>query len=61
MHIWHHVHPDAGPANRNFAISIAVWDWLFHTAYVPAQPPARLGMPGGRWRHGGRASPSAGA
>lgn len=44
MHIWHHVHPEAGPQNRNFAISFAVWDWLFHTAYVPAQPPERLGL-----------------
>ena len=44
MHIWHHVHPDAGPQNRNFAISIALWDWLFHTAYAPAQAPERLGV-----------------
>jgi len=44
MHIWHHVHPEAGPVNRNFAISIALWDWLFHTAYAPAQAPERLGV-----------------
>jgi len=44
MHIWHHVHPSAGPVNRNFAISLALWDWLFHTAYAPAQSPERLGI-----------------
>ena len=44
MHLWHHVHPDAGPVNKNFAISIALWDWLFHTAYAPAQAPKRLGI-----------------
>lgn len=44
MHIWHHAHPDAGPQNKNFAISIALWDWLFHTAYAPAQAPRRLGV-----------------
>ncbi len=44
MHIWHHVHPDAGPQNKNFAISIALWDWLFGTAYTNAHPPKRLGV-----------------
>lgn len=44
MHIWHHVHPDAGPVNRNFGVALAVWDWLFGTAYVPAQAPERLGL-----------------
>jgi sterol desaturase/sphingolipid hydroxylase (fatty acid hydroxylase superfamily) len=44
MHLWHHVHPDFGPVNKNFAISIALWDWLFHTAYAPAQAPKRLGI-----------------
>ncbi|MEZ4391427.1 MAG: sterol desaturase family protein [Polyangiales bacterium] len=46
MHIWHHVHPDAGPPDRNFGINLAVWDWLFGTAYVPDHPPARLGFEG---------------
>lgn len=44
MHVWHHVHPEAGPVNRNFAISIAIWDWIFGTAHVPADPPLRLGI-----------------
>ena len=46
MHLWHHVHGDAGPVNRNFGINLAVWDWLFGTAYLPAEEPARLGFAG---------------
>jgi sterol desaturase/sphingolipid hydroxylase (fatty acid hydroxylase superfamily) len=44
MHIWHHNHPDCGPVNRNFGLTLSVWDWLFGTAYVPNLPPARLGF-----------------
>lgn len=44
MHVWHHVHPDAGPINKNFGINLSVWDYLFGTAYVPEQPPERLGF-----------------
>ncbi len=44
MHTWHHVHPDAGPQDRNFAITFAVWDWLFRTDYLPAEFPKRLGI-----------------
>jgi sterol desaturase/sphingolipid hydroxylase (fatty acid hydroxylase superfamily) len=45
MHIWHHTHPDAGPLDRNFGITLAVWDWLFGTAYLPPRrDPARLGF-----------------
>lgn len=46
MHVWHHAHPSAGPTNVNFAINLAVWDWLFGTAYLPPEPgpPARLGF-----------------
>jgi sterol desaturase/sphingolipid hydroxylase (fatty acid hydroxylase superfamily) len=40
MHQWHHVHPDAGPVNKNFGINLALWDWLFQTAYLPANVPA---------------------
>ncbi|MCA9535644.1 MAG: sterol desaturase family protein [Myxococcales bacterium] len=46
MHAWHHVHPSAGPVNKNFGITLSLWDWLFGTAYVPAEPPARLGFEG---------------
>lgn len=44
MHIWHHVHPDAGPMNKNFGVNLSLWDWLFKTAYIPNEPPARLGF-----------------
>lgn len=46
MHIWHHNHPDSGPVNRNFALTLSVWDWLFGTAYVPGHDPNRLGFEG---------------
>lgn len=48
MHQWHHVHPSAGPINKNFGINLAAWDWLFGTAWLPApgspSAPARLGF-----------------
>ena len=46
MHIWHHTHSDAGPINRNFGISLSLWDWLFRTAYLPERPPERLAFEG---------------
>lgn len=47
MHLWHHGHPDSGPVNQNFAISLSLWDWLFGTAYVPTgHDPERLGFDG---------------
>jgi sterol desaturase/sphingolipid hydroxylase (fatty acid hydroxylase superfamily) len=47
MHLWHHVHPESGPIDRNFGIALSVWDWLFGTAYLPPrQDPARLGFAG---------------
>jgi sterol desaturase/sphingolipid hydroxylase (fatty acid hydroxylase superfamily) len=47
MHRWHHVHPDAGPPDRNFGIVFSIWDWLFGTAYLPPGPgPSRYGFDG---------------
>ena len=46
MHLWHHNHPDCGPVNRNFALTLSVWDWLFGTAYLPGHAPERLGFDG---------------
>lgn len=47
MHIWHHTHPDSGPVNRNFGITLSIWDWFFGTAYLPDNlQPARLGFDG---------------
>ncbi len=46
MHLWHHNHPDCGPINKNFALTLSIWDWLFGTAYVPNHRPERLGFEG---------------
>lgn len=47
MHQWHHNHPDAGPVNKNFGVSLALWDWIFGTAYLPPhRDPERLGFKG---------------
>lgn len=46
MHLWHHNHPDCGPINRNFALTLSVWDWVFRTAHVPVEDPIRLGFAG---------------
>lgn len=47
MHRWHHAHPDAGPVNRNFGITLSIWDWVFGTAYLPLhEKPERLGFKG---------------
>ncbi len=37
MHRWHHAdnHPEA--YNKNFSTKLAVWDWLFGTAYFPGR------------------------
>jgi sterol desaturase/sphingolipid hydroxylase (fatty acid hydroxylase superfamily) len=49
MHIWHHTHDL--PAERrygvNYGITLALWDYLFGTAYVPRDGgDNRLGFPG---------------
>ncbi len=43
MHRWHH---SAGKGrNNNFATKLAIWDWMFGTAYLPArQKPAEYGL-----------------
>lgn len=46
LHVWHHTHPECGPLDRNFAIGLSVWDWLFGTAWLPRHDPARLGFAG---------------
>lgn len=48
MHIWHHdlvLHFKAG---CNFGINLSLWDWIFGTAYLPADlsQPKKLGFPG---------------
>jgi sterol desaturase/sphingolipid hydroxylase (fatty acid hydroxylase superfamily) len=34
MHRWHHA-TDPAAYNKNFATKLAIWDWLFGTAYLP--------------------------
>lgn len=48
MHVWHH---DAIPLDghgKNFGVVFSLWDFLFGTAYLPAEAsqPARLGFAG---------------
>ena len=45
MHLWHHAdHEEVYFAN--FSTKLAVWDWLFGTAYLPAgRKPVRWGLP----------------
>ena len=44
MHISHHNHPDCGPINRNFGLTLSVFDRLFGTPYVLREAPAKLGF-----------------
>ena len=49
MHIWHHAHdlPEGRRYGVNFGLSLAVWDYLFGTAYVPHEGrDIQLGFPG---------------
>jgi len=43
MHRWHHA-ADIRRGVKNFATKIAVWDWLFGTAYLPADKPGEYGL-----------------
>ncbi len=49
MHIWHHAYELPGDRRYgvNFGLSLAIWDYIFGTAYVPASGrDIRLGFPG---------------
>ncbi len=49
MHIWHHAYeiPEEKKFGVNFGLTLAVWDYLFSTAYVPFKgKDIRLGFPG---------------
>jgi sterol desaturase/sphingolipid hydroxylase (fatty acid hydroxylase superfamily) len=43
MHRWHHASELAAPG-KNFATKLAVWDWLFKTAYLPSRKPTSYGL-----------------
>lgn len=42
MHRWHH--STAKGRNRNFATKLAIWDWVFDTAYFPEDKPKEYGL-----------------
>ncbi|NND08419.1 MAG: sterol desaturase family protein [Saprospiraceae bacterium] len=49
MHIWHHAYelPPDRTYGVNFGLSLAIWDYIFGTAYVPKSGrDIRLGFPG---------------
>jgi len=46
MHIWHHDHDAEAKDVVNFGIIFSLWDYLFGTARVPAEPPRRIGFSG---------------
>lgn len=49
MHIWHHSYelPDSHRYGINYGITLALWDYIFGTAYVPhSGRDIRLGFPG---------------
>jgi sterol desaturase/sphingolipid hydroxylase (fatty acid hydroxylase superfamily) len=45
MHRWHHAR-ELADRNRNFGTKLAIWDWLFKTAYLPPFKPKAYGLAG---------------
>jgi len=43
MHRWHHATELSAPG-KNFATKLAIWDWLFGTAYLPGHKPSAYGL-----------------
>lgn len=52
MHRWHHAR-ELAPPGVNFATKIAVWDWLFGTAYLPKHKPHSYGIDDESYRRRG--------
>ena len=49
MHIWHHAYnlPEERRTGINFGLTLAIWDFIFGTAYMPTDGrDIRLGFPG---------------
>ena len=49
MHIWHHAHdmPESHPRGVNFGLTLAIWDYIWKTDYIPhSGRDIRLGFPG---------------
>ena len=43
MHQWHHAN-DRAVFYANYSTKLAVWDWLFGTAYLPDKKPVEYGL-----------------
>ncbi len=41
MHRWHHAICDERAMNKNFGTKLAIWDWLFGTAFFPSDSTAK--------------------
>jgi sterol desaturase/sphingolipid hydroxylase (fatty acid hydroxylase superfamily) len=46
MHRWHHAR-ELAQRNANFSTKLAVWDWIFGTAFLPPYKPKGYGLAGG--------------
>lgn len=49
MHIWHHSYelPEDRRSGINFGLTLAIWDYIFNTAYIPdTGKDIKLGFPG---------------
>ncbi|MBX7150531.1 sterol desaturase family protein [bacterium] len=45
MHRWHHSDGNEKAHNKNFSTKLAVWDWIFRTAFLPdSEKPLRYGL-----------------
>ncbi len=44
MHRWHHADQPAEALDKNFSTKLAVWDWLFGTAYLPPAKAEKYGL-----------------
>jgi sterol desaturase/sphingolipid hydroxylase (fatty acid hydroxylase superfamily) len=44
MHRWHHARDPHDTREYNFSTKIAVWDWVFGTAYLPPSKPRSYGL-----------------
>ncbi|MCX7797115.1 MAG: sterol desaturase family protein [Melioribacter sp.] len=42
MHRWHHT--TGKGRNRNFSTKLAIWDWIFGTAYLPEEKASEYGL-----------------
>jgi sterol desaturase/sphingolipid hydroxylase (fatty acid hydroxylase superfamily) len=55
MHRWHHARELPLPG-KNFGTKLAIWDWLFGTAYLPEHKPISYGLADARYPRRGFAA-----